>query len=75
LEVTICDLQNQTVTSDDQLNQKFIALDRKYDRQFHIVFEAIQQLLEEDKKLKRKMGYVKAPEATSSKKNEEICSQ
>jgi hypothetical protein len=53
--------------SDDQLNQKIIAMERKYDKQFQIVFEAIKQLLEEDEKPKREIGYVKAPKGSSSK--------
>ena len=54
--------------SDDQLNQKIIALEQKYDRQLKIVFDAIKQLLEEDKKPKRKIGYVKASKTASAKK-------
>jgi hypothetical protein len=51
----------------EQLNQKIIAMERKYDKQFQIVFEAIKQLIEEDEKPKRKIVYVKAPESTSDK--------
>ena len=55
--------------SNEQLNQKIIAMERKYDKQFQIVFEAIKQLLIENEKPKRKIGYVKAPESTSDKRN------
>ena len=48
----------------EDLKQKIIAMELKYDRQFHVVFEAIKQLMEENKKSKRKIGYVKAPEST-----------
>ena len=47
--------------NNDQLNQKIIAMERKYDTQFQIVFEAIKQLLGESDTPKRKIGYVKAP--------------
>jgi hypothetical protein len=51
----------QMYISHDDLKQKIIAMERKYDKQFQIVFEAIKQLLQEDEKPKRKIGYVKAP--------------
>ncbi|MEJ2222862.1 MAG: ORF6N domain-containing protein [Desulfobacterales bacterium] len=54
--------------SDEQLNQKIIALERKYDRQFQIVFEAIKKLMGVDDKPKQKIGYVKLSKTTSSKK-------
>ena len=55
--------------SNEQLNQKIIAMERKYDKQFKIVFETIRQLMEQDEKPKRKIGYVKAPESTLDKRN------
>ena len=55
----------QMSISHEDLKQKIITLERKYDIQFQIVFEAIKQLLEQDEKPKRKIGYVKAPETTS----------
>jgi hypothetical protein len=57
------------------LKQKIIAMERKYDKQFQIVFEAIKQLLEEDEKPKRKIGYVKTPKNSSGKKKYTHCSQ
>ena len=59
----------QMYISHEDLKQKIITLERKYDIQFQIVFEAIKQLLEQDEKPKRKIGYVKAPEYTPDKKN------
>ena len=53
----------------EDLKQKIIAMELKYDRQFHVVFEAIKQLMEENEKPKRKIGYVKAPGSTSQKRN------
>jgi len=53
--------------SHEDLKQKIIAMERKYDKQFQIVFEAIKQLLEEDEKPKREIGYVKEPKDSSSK--------
>jgi hypothetical protein len=60
--------------SHDDLKQKIIAMERKYDKPFQIVFEAIKQLLEADEKPKRKIGYVKTPKTSSGKKNTH-CSQ
>jgi hypothetical protein len=54
--------------SHDDLKQKIIAMERKYDKPFQIVFEAIKQLLEADEKPKRKIGYVKTPKTSSGKK-------
>ena len=59
----------QMYISHDDLKQKIIAMERKYDKQFQIVFEAIKQLLEEDEKPKRKIGYVKTTKTSSGKKN------
>ena len=55
----------QMYISHEDLKQKIIAMERKYDKQFQIVFEAIKQLLEVDEKPKRKIGYVKTPKASS----------
>jgi len=39
-------------------------MERKYDRQFKVVFDAIKQLLDIESKPKRKIGFeVKEPEA------------
>jgi hypothetical protein len=43
----------------EDLKQKIIAMERKYDKQFQIVFAAIKQLLGESERPKRKIGYVK----------------
>ena len=64
----------QMYISHDDLKQKIIAMERKYDKQFQIVFEAIKQLLEEDEKPERKIGYVKAPKSSSGKKKNTRCS-
>jgi hypothetical protein len=61
----------------EELRQKIIAMERKYDKQFQIVFEAIKQLLEVDEKPQRKIGYIKAPKSSYGKKQlfrTEICS-
>ena len=57
----------QMFISHEDLKKKIIALERKYDKQFQIVFEAIKQLLKEDEKPQRKIGYVKAPKYSSGK--------
>ena len=56
------------VSSHKDLKKKIAAMERKYDEQFAIVFEAIKQLLEEDEKPTRKIGYVKERKALYRKK-------
>ena len=52
------------------LKRKIESMEKKYDQQFHIVFEAIKQLLETDKKPKKKIGYtVKEKQKTYGKKS------
>ncbi len=51
-------LRRMYATHED-LKRKIAAMERKYDEQFQIVFEAIKQLIDEDEKPKRKIGYVK----------------
>jgi len=43
--------------SNKELRQKIEAMENKYDEQFKIVFEAIKQLLNEDEKPKKKIGF------------------
>lgn len=40
-----------------ELRQKIEAMESKYDRQFHMVFDAIRQLLTEEEKPKRRIGF------------------
>ena len=42
-----------------ELKRKIEAMEHRYDEQFRIVFEAITQLIEEDEKPKKKIGYIK----------------
>ena len=55
------------LASHKDLTRKIAELEKKYDEQFAIVFEAIQQLLEEDEKPKKKIGYVKERQAEYGK--------
>ncbi len=64
---TFTQLRNMLATHDD-LKRKIEAMEEKYDEQFRIVFEAIQQLLDEDQKPKKKIGYLKERQAKYSKK-------
>jgi hypothetical protein len=57
----------QMYISHKDLKQKIIAMERKYDKQFQIVFEAIKQLVAADQKPKPKIGYVKALKTSSGK--------
>ncbi len=58
----------QMYISHKDLKRKIAAMQRKYDEQFQIVFEAIKQLIDEGDKPKRKIGYVKEQKATYIKK-------
>jgi hypothetical protein len=42
-------------------------MEKKYDGQFRIVFEAITQLIAEDEKPKKKIGYIKERQAKYGK--------
>ena len=55
---TFTQLRNMLTTHED-LKLKIEAMERTYDKQFRIVFEAITQLLEVDEKPKKKIGYIK----------------
>ncbi len=47
----------QMLSTNAELKQKVEAMEKKYDRQFQIVFEAIKKLLETDEKPGKKIGY------------------
>ena len=44
------------------LKRKIEQMEKKHDEQFHVVFNAIKQLLESPKKQKRQIGFVRAKE-------------
>lgn len=54
---TFVKLREMMATHKD-LAQKLRQLEKKYDGQFQIVFEAIRQLIEVEEKPKRKIGYI-----------------
>jgi dimeric dUTPase (all-alpha-NTP-PPase superfamily) len=45
------------MASHKDLRRKIESMEKKYDEQFHVVFEAIKQLLESPKKQKRQIGF------------------
>lgn len=47
----------QMLLTHKDLKKKIESMEKKYDQQFQIVFEAIKQLLEEDEKPKKKIGF------------------
>jgi hypothetical protein len=51
-----------------ELKKKLEEMEKKYDEQFRIVFEAIKQLIAEEEKPKKKIGYVKEKQASFGKK-------
>jgi hypothetical protein len=59
----------QMLSTHEELKGKIEAMERKYDRQFGVVFEAIKQLIDNKDKSKRKIGFeVKAAAAAYSKR-------
>jgi hypothetical protein len=48
----------EMIASHKDLTKKLNELEKKYDGQFQIVFEAIRQLIEVEEKPKRKIGYI-----------------
>ena len=57
----------EMLASHKDLIRKIAELEKKYGEQFAIVFEVIQQLLEEDEKPKKKIGYIKERQAKYGK--------
>jgi len=53
----------EMMLSHRDLTRKLAELEKKYDGQFQIVFEAIQQLIEVEEKPKRKIGYISESKA------------
>ena len=54
----------EMLSTHDDLRRKVEAMERKYDRQFKVVFDAIKQLIDIESKPKRKIGFeVKEPKA------------
>ena len=47
----------QMLSTHKDLKRKIESMEKKYDQQFQIVFEAIKQLLETDEKPKKKIGF------------------
>lgn len=62
-------LREMMATHED-LKRKIESMEKKYDEQFQIVFEAIKQLLTEEDKPKKKIGYtVKEKQKIYAKRN------
>ena len=45
------------LSTHEDLKRKIESMEKKYDEQFQIVFEAIKQLIETDEKPKKKIGF------------------
>ena len=45
------------LVSNKGLMEKILAMEKKYDKNFQIVFRAIQQLMEEEEKPKHQIGF------------------
>jgi hypothetical protein len=50
-----------TLTSDDALARKILEMERKYDKRFEVVFEAIRQLIAAPPVPERRMGFRPGP--------------
>lgn len=48
----------QMLSTHEDLKKKIEAIEKKYDQQFQVVFEAIRQLLETEAKSKKKIGFM-----------------
>ena len=55
------------IATHGNLRRKIEAIEKKYDEQFAIVFEAIKILIEEDEKPIKKIGYIKERHASYGK--------
>jgi hypothetical protein len=59
----------EMLSNHEDLRRKVEAMERKYDRQFKVVFDAIKKLIDIKSKPKRKIGFeVKEPRAIYGKK-------
>lgn len=56
----------QMLVGHEDLRRKLEEMEQKYDEQFRVVFEAITQLLDQDAKPRRKIGYIKNSENADS---------
>jgi len=60
----------QMLSTHEDLKRKIESMEKKYDQQFQVVFEAIKQLLSEEDKPKKKIGFtVKEKQKAYGKKN------
>jgi hypothetical protein len=47
----------QLLRTNEELNKKMIDMEKKYDKQFKIVFQILQQLMESPKKTRKEIGF------------------
>ena len=59
----------EMIESNKDLREKIEEMEKKYDKQFQIVFEAIKRLIEPELKPKRKIGFYVADEEIKNLKN------
>ena len=57
------------LSTHEDLKRKIESMEKKYDQQFQIVFEAIKQLIEEDEKPRKKIGFTVKEKQKSYGKN------
>ena len=56
----------QLISSNEKLAKKLVALEKKYDEQFKVVFDAIRQLMIPPEKEKRQIGFAPWPKEEDS---------
>ena len=59
----------EMIEGNKDLRRKIEEMEKKYDKQFQIVFDAIKRLVEPEVKLKRKVGFYMADEEVKNLKN------
>ena len=47
----------ELLLSNKELNQKLVEIESKYDKQFRIVFEVLQKLMEKPKEPRKEIGF------------------
>jgi len=60
----------QALASSDELTQRLNDIEKKYDAQFRVVFDAIRQLMTPAESKRRRIGFVHSEEDTSSNNKE-----
>ncbi len=69
LPYPVTKLRGYHKSTHEDLKSKIEEIEKRYDEQFRIVFEAITQLIEEDEKPQKKISYIKERQTKYGKKS------